>query len=210
MRKIMWESHYYTFNNQKNIFESSEDKDDFSLSQEDDGMGTDSMHMDTMDMQEVRQIITSPFGAFLVDDALNPYRTFEFWVAHTNFTITEVEKNIIGKTEGVESAKILSPYRFIIAVGKAFTFSDVRKKLQYHLCDETQEIPEKLLPKIEKIKKRVQKYPQWAIYVLPNGNIEHTFLQKNLSNELDFKAKLKEFEVAKTKSNGILLCQIST
>ena len=58
---------------------------------------------------------------------------FECWLAHCNFPITNELVMKLNKTEGIEYLEILSKYRFLIGLGKAFTLKDVRVNLQKDL-----------------------------------------------------------------------------
>ena len=58
---------------------------------------------------------------------------FDCWLAHCNFPITNELVLKLNKVEGVEYLDILSKYRFLIGLGKAFTLSDVRINLEKEL-----------------------------------------------------------------------------
>jgi hypothetical protein len=59
--------------------------------------------------------------------------SFDCWIGHSNFNITETIKNELEKTSGVEVLKIQSRYRFFIGVGRMFDFQDVRKEIESSL-----------------------------------------------------------------------------
>tara|TARA_R100000995_G_scaffold70108_1_gene38698 strand:- start:604 stop:1032 length:429 start_codon:yes stop_codon:yes gene_type:complete len=59
--------------------------------------------------------------------------SFDCWIGHSNFNITETIKNELEKTSGVEVLKIQSRYRFFIGVGRMFDFQDVRKEIESNL-----------------------------------------------------------------------------
>lgn len=61
-----------------------------------------------------------PLGPIPLNEYSLPSKIFNFWMAHTNFLITAQLLNIIKKVEGVEVLTVFTPYRFRIAVGKAF------------------------------------------------------------------------------------------
>jgi hypothetical protein len=63
-------------------------------------------------------------------EQLNLLTSYECWIGHTNFDITESKKEALEKTEGVEVLKICSRYRFFIGIGKMFKFSEVRKRIE--------------------------------------------------------------------------------
>ena len=64
---------------------------------------------------------------------------FDCWIAHTNFNLTENIKDKLDQIEGVEMLKIFSRYRFLIGVGRMFSFSDVRKNIESILKDKNKE-----------------------------------------------------------------------
>jgi len=59
--------------------------------------------------------------------------SFDCWIGHSNFDITETIKDELEETSGVEVLKIQSRYRFFIGVGKMFDFQDVRKEIESNL-----------------------------------------------------------------------------
>ena len=60
--------------------------------------------------------------------------SFDCWVGHTNFNITNTIKTALEGAEGVEILKITSRYRFFIGVGRMFDFTDVRRDIEEKLC----------------------------------------------------------------------------
>lgn len=56
--------------------------------------------------------------------------SFDCWIAHTNFNITEEVKNKVNKIDGVEILKIHSRYRFFVGIGRMFDFSKVRQDIE--------------------------------------------------------------------------------
>lgn len=76
-----------------------------------------------------------PVTSKLIEDAVM-IASFDCWIGHTNFDITQDTKRILDSTEGVEVLRILSRYRFFIGVGKMFKFSDVRNSIEKVLLKE--------------------------------------------------------------------------
>ena len=58
---------------------------------------------------------------------------FDCWVGHTNFNLTEDEKDALNTIDGVEVLKICSRYRFFVGIGKMFDFSEVRRNIEKEL-----------------------------------------------------------------------------
>lgn len=63
--------------------------------------------------------------------------TFDCWMGHSNFNLTESIEERLKKINGVEILKICSRYRFFIGVGKMFEFSQVRRDIQKELSIES-------------------------------------------------------------------------
>mgnify|MGYP001495324818 CR=1 FL=1 len=87
---------------------------------------------------ELRQHLTSEPVMISLDDnmaaEINIASTFDCWMAHTNFNLTENIKNQLDNIEGVELLKICSRYRFLVGVGRMFDFKDVRRKIESKIC----------------------------------------------------------------------------
>jgi hypothetical protein len=58
---------------------------------------------------------------------------FNCWFGHTNFDITKSVAKKLDEIEGVELLKVITRYRFLIGVGKAFSFANVRLNLENNL-----------------------------------------------------------------------------
>lgn len=69
-----------------------------------------------------------PLTSKLIDDVAL-LSTFDCWIGHTNFDITNNIKSILDTVPGVEILKILSRYRFFVGIGHMFDFADVRKDI---------------------------------------------------------------------------------
>ncbi len=113
--------------------------------------------------------------------------SFDFWILHTNFDVTEDVKEAIEKSPGVESLDILTRYRVRIGftISGAFNNSEVRQDIQRRLLkpviSEEQEpessamyraFDEETYETIESKKNELNKNEKhWIMYVLPNGNM---------------------------------------
>lgn len=71
------------------------------------------------------KVIASPLGLIPYNEHTASSKIFNFWLGHTNFSITESIKNMIEKSEGIEILDVFTRYRFRIAIGKCFVDSDV-------------------------------------------------------------------------------------
>ena len=61
--------------------------------------------------------------------------SFDCWLGHTNFNLTEEIKENLNKIDGIEVLKICSRYRFFVGFGKMFDFSDVRKNIENRILN---------------------------------------------------------------------------
>lgn len=61
--------------------------------------------------------IVTNLGIFPINENVQP---LSFFIGHTNFKITNSIRQLIKQTEGIEFLLILTPYRFKIAIGKAW------------------------------------------------------------------------------------------
>jgi hypothetical protein len=144
-------------------------------------------------------VISSPtLGVVPVMPHAIPSKSFNFWIGHTNFSITEEVAYILEEAMGVETLDIISRYRFRIAIGKAFSSGEVKQNIVKLLCESSS-----LEENIHNLKSKLSsenKY--WFIFVAPNGNMDYA-----VSEELDedFKATFKVYEETRDKVNGTLI-----
>lgn len=134
---IVWEKYENYVNNNLNIsklmmsgkmvrpeLEEEEEEDDgaqfldnnFEEEQEEDGMIL-------MEFPVTQELLSS----------IKLSTNFNCWVGHTNFNITKDVEQRLNNVEGVELCKVLTRYRFLIGVGKAFEFPEVRKNIRKDL-----------------------------------------------------------------------------
>jgi hypothetical protein len=78
-------------------------------------------------MMPMKAIIT-PIGLMPID-SLSTSEIFNFWIGHSNFSITKDIVSIIEQSDGVEILDIITRYRFRVGIGKIFTDRDVMKKI---------------------------------------------------------------------------------
>lgn len=200
-KKVIWSPHYYEWDATNNVF-SQEDEKQFEEDYENENT-LDSISSGLNLVPISKKMMQTPFGMFDVDDALNPYKIFRFWMGNTNFDITEEVAELLENTEGVEVLKILSPYRFIIAIGDAFSINDVRLDIQNRLCHDNNTYLNIQL-EIEKLKNDIKFNKHWAIYCFPNGKID--FCVANNDEELtDFNKKLQTYQESQKLSKGQLI-----
>lgn len=81
------------------------------------------------DEEYLEQKFLMPIPESIISEA-SIASSFDCWIAHTNFNITESIRNKINQIDGVEVLKIHSRYRFFIGIGKMFDFSQVRQDIE--------------------------------------------------------------------------------
>jgi hypothetical protein len=81
------------------------------------------------DINHAKNLVMMPMSEDMLKE-LSILTNFDCWLAHTNFDITHGIKNKLNKIPGVEVLKIFSRYRFFIAVGKLFDFTEVRTNIE--------------------------------------------------------------------------------
>jgi hypothetical protein len=73
------------------------------------------------------KVIASPMGLIPYNEHTASSKIFNFWVGHTNFTITKKISDVIEQCSGVELLDIFTRYRFRIGIGKCFNDSETMK-----------------------------------------------------------------------------------
>jgi hypothetical protein len=154
-------------------------------------------------------IMQTPLGMFAVDDRLNPYKNYEVRTGDTNFELTPNICRIIENEDGVEIFKRLGRYKFAIAIGKLFDFSEVRRLIEQKVCNLTDE--EFMLSLIydDIVKQNVSrimdtlKDKKHFIYMFPNGNIEYSS-----ENDENFIERILDLKSCQTLSGGLSFTNI--
>jgi hypothetical protein len=120
-------------------------------------------------------LLVGPMGVIPLNEHNQPSKVFNFWMGHTNFDIGEEEKDIIEVTPGVETLEVYTRYRIRVSIGLAFDEEEVLDEISKRLN------PEEPKPEInikgtglDRIKKHLgSKYKFWAIFVLPDGQLDY-------------------------------------
>jgi CRISPR/Cas system-associated exonuclease Cas4 (RecB family) len=192
-RKIQWRSQYLEINPTNHKLEEPKLVDEY----EEDGEF----------IGESKKYTLTSFGLHEVDDALHPLREFQVWIADTNFGLTNKQVKLASRINGVEIFKPITRYKFLVAVGKLFDFSEVRVDIEYLLLNKHKlnilmryAGNEELKNTISEIKKLVDGQNVWAAYIMPNGKFELA-----IGTDPLFKEKCDSFLVAKPVSNGIII-----
>lgn len=74
-------------------------------------------------------IVITPMGILPYNEKTACDTVFNFWLGHTNFSISKSISDLLEETEGVETLDIFTRYRFRIGIGKAFKDSKVMRNI---------------------------------------------------------------------------------
>jgi hypothetical protein len=91
--------------------------------------------VESEELNEANQNIMMPISPQLIND-IQVISTFDCWIGHTNFDITNSIRDKLNKIDGIELLKIYSRYRFLIGIGHMFNFKEVRKNIEKTLIEE--------------------------------------------------------------------------
>ena len=148
-------------------------------------------------------IQVSPFGA--AGYKFNPnFPNEQAYVGHTNFDISDDILQYIKDIDGVEVVQVISPYRFRVIVGKAFSGRKIRRKITEELCGQDDVLGYDIENDVgiyrETLKLRSQKKP-WGIYILPNGKFETVI--RDTEDELE--KELSKYNYIRENIGGVIL-----
>jgi hypothetical protein len=79
------------------------------------------------------KVIASPMGLIPYNEHTASSKIFNFWVGHTNFSITKDIVDIMENTDGVEILDIFTRYRFRVAIGKCFNDSETMNNISNNI-----------------------------------------------------------------------------
>jgi hypothetical protein len=144
--KIIWEAFIDPFgenvdeyepNAIKNAFNGDDNPDEteiaWSDSYSDDPSFVPLQQKPHMSIKKPLKVLFTSNGIFPLLEQSLPSKIFNFWVAHTNFNISEHIKQVVEETEGIETLEILSRYRMRVGIGKCFdsleTKSEITKRV---------------------------------------------------------------------------------
>ena len=142
MRKIAWER-WVDFNHET----ASE------INDEDD------------DLELIPISVRTPLGMFSPYEEMSPNKMFDCWIAYTNFSLNESHRDLLDSVEGIEVLRIMSRYRFFIGIGKLFSLTEVRPRVEIVLGITTD-------AKIDEISKKIDGKNRWAVFVYDGGKYE--------------------------------------
>lgn len=144
--------------------------------------GDDIDSMETMRLVPI--LVRTPLGMFNPKESMAPCNMFDCWIGHTNFPLTAREKVILDNVEGIEILRIMSRYRFFIGIGKLFSLTEVRPRVELAL-----EIGREAT--INQILEEIGDEPIWAVGIYSDGKYKIIFPESDSDFDEDI-MKLKE------------------
>lgn len=144
-----------------------------------------------------RPVFPTAMGPIPVAPYFNFRKAFEFWMGHTNFPIMDDVAEVLDEVPGVEILDIITRYRFRFGVARLFTGAEVKASIQEalnavpprkgELNPLNMTLPKEIRDKLDVLEKQAKdNFELWAIYVLPNGEIDFATSenQENLDKQL--------------------------
>lgn len=203
-KKIIWESQHLEIDTKFNSikYASGSDQEEY-IEKEEDGP-YDMMQMPDMPQHSIGM---TPFGMFRVNDDMHPFKQFKLWMGHTNFNLSRPIVQIIQQVEGVELLRIISRYRFIVGIGKAFDTLAVKLQIERSVCGSCNCVATldsikdpNVTSRIKKISEYLNKYKRWSMLIFPNGNLEFT-----IDTDPQFDATVAAYNQIKNLTNSIVI-----
>jgi hypothetical protein len=110
--------------------------------------------------------IIGPSGIVPLHESNIPSKLWNFWMGDTNFLLTRGLVKAIARTPGVESIDVFSPYRFRIAIGRAFQPKAVRHAIDRLIVLPPKKAAKRALTALEKVKVVLDRaFSHWAMCV---------------------------------------------
>jgi len=195
MKKIIWEHADIYFSEILGNFNTSEETqgDEFEV------------HENQEDINFLKELslpkgyaINTPFGVYDLKDPLTAIKRTELRIGNTNFNISNQVAGIINGIEGVDAFKVISRYSFIIGIGKAFNFTQVRLDIEKAL--NCVDINAEKIPNNIKLLIKDLGNEQYTIFVFPNGE----FICSTIK-DVDYHSNVSKMLELKNTIDGILI-----
>ena len=163
----------------------------------------------------IRTVVPTQMGIIPILPHEDFCNSFEFWVADTNFGIENKEFDIIDSTDGVEIFDVLSRYRFRVCIAKLFNAPEVKLDIQNRLGAKRFDsevinprdmtLDEETETKVELAKQELgREYSYWAIYLLPNGEME----ARGFKNGVEYQKQFDVFKQCQDLVGGVIYRQL--
>ena len=118
--------------------------------------------------------IISPMGLIPIHESNLPGYLYNFWIGHTNFSISKKWEGVIKKVPGVETLNIFTRYRFRVAIGKYFDQTEVKKSVIAAVNPPPK--PKPVVMELDGLtilqRDLEKKFDYWAIHIMPDNRLE--------------------------------------
>lgn len=189
--KIVWEKVNYSLDTARGRWINDDIDEDFHDQEEHDIDG-----LMGQDLLPIGRVVSTPMGMFEIDDAFNPLHHFNFWIANTDFDLTQEFLDKLDTVPGVEGIKIMSRYRFVMAIGTLFDATKVR--LLIELTIGTLSLSQTVLDKKKELEESGK---QWTMFIYPNLNSFISVLEDDPERD----SKIKKINELNDNGSGLLL-----
>lgn len=127
---IIWQKWIDPFGSEQEEVEWNNYDKENDDSNDDDEADYDNLEeiLDQQPKEKIR-VIYSPMGLIPYNEYTASGKIFNFWVGHTNFTITKEIVDIMDGIDGIEILDVFTRYRFRIGIGKCFEDSAVMSSI---------------------------------------------------------------------------------
>lgn len=186
--KIVWEKVNYSLDTARGRWINDDVGEDLEEHDIDELMG--------QDLLPIGRVVSTPMGIFEVDDAFNPLHHFNFWIANTDFDLTQEFLDKLDTVPGVEGIKIMSRYRFVMAIGTLFDATKVR--LLIELTVGTLSLSQTVLDKKKELEESGK---EWTMFIYPNLCSFISVLEDDPEKD----SKIKKIEELNSNGSGLLL-----
>ncbi len=156
-------------------------------------------------------VVITPLGILPLKPFNDPTKVFNFWLGETNFDINMDVAAILDTTPGVEILDIFTRYKFRIAIGNNFSFQYVRQLIEQALdaspqpkdkSEQNMRLDPSTQTQVQQlIQMHLKKFNFWAIYVLPNGQVD---MSSSYENSVEFSEKLDLYYQTRQLAGGAI------
>jgi hypothetical protein len=122
---IIWQKWFDPFGSDEEVQIALDTPEDNQVTDDENTFEENSM----METRKHVRAIATPMGLIPYTENTASGKIFNFWIGHTNFTITKYIADLIEACDGVEILDVFTRYRFRVAIGKAFDVSKVMKDI---------------------------------------------------------------------------------
>lgn len=183
----------------KIIWELFDVKSTFSLEDNED----DDLEEDEASIGILNKLRSTPMG-IIPEIKQTIFKTYQMWAANTNFKLTAHEHSIMADILGVESIVVVSPYRFVVGVGKCFNSQSVRMEIERKLTKTVshkvedikvavfaynEKLPDEYLNLLKEFSRKDEEYSYVGMYIIPNGEVDWYYT----NNVEEFESKIEEY-----------------